>query len=104
MHPARAGLQRFNLSTWGPAQSLAGTAAGAGVWKQRCCRMGGSCTTRGAASNDIHIYNPGTGLDSTIYSASGLIDDIEAGPGGLIALAGQANQQDHRHQQLRRRG
>ena len=90
--PGQAGLQRFNLSTWGPAQSLAGTAAGPG-YGATLLQDGRIVYNAGSGSNDIHIYNPGTGLDSTIYSASGLIDDIEAGPGGLIALAGQANQQ-----------
>ncbi len=90
--PGQAGLQRFNLSTWGPAQTLAGTAAGPG-YGATLLQDGRIVYNAGSGSNDIHIYNPGTGLDSTIYSASGLIDDIEAGPGGLIALAGQANQQ-----------
>jgi hypothetical protein len=45
----------------------------------------------GPGSNEIHIYNPTLNNDTLVFNSPGLIDDIETSLTGLIALAGQTN-------------
>lgn len=89
--PGVAGLERFNPSNWSqPAQLLTGTVGGPG-YGATLLQDGRIAYNAGGGSNQIYLYNPSSGSNTLIYTHSGLIDDIEAGPGGLIALAGQSN-------------
>jgi len=89
--PGPAGLQRFDPGNWAaPAQNLAGTVAGSG-YGATLLQDGRIAYNATFGNNEIYLYNPTGGSNTLIYTSSGLIDDIEAGPGGLIALAGQVN-------------
>ena len=85
------GLQRFNPSNWAaPAQSLAGTVGGAG-YGITTLPDGRIAYCAGSVPSDVYIYDPSSGTNTWIYTASSLIDDIEAGPSGVIALAEQSS-------------
>lgn len=87
--PTNVGLQRFNPNNWAaPAQTLAGTVAGQG-YGITTLPDGRLAYVAGGGTNDVYLYNPAGGSNTLIYSAPGLIDDIEASSTGEIALAGQ---------------
>jgi hypothetical protein len=84
------GLQRFNPSNWAaPAQSLAGTVGGNG-WGITTLPDGRIAYSDGGGTSNIYIYDPVAATNTLIYTAPELVDDIEAGPTGAIALAGHA--------------
>ncbi|MCC7408539.1 MAG: PEP-CTERM sorting domain-containing protein [Phycisphaeraceae bacterium] len=83
------GLQRFDPSNWAaPAQTIGGTVAGTG-YGITTLPDGRIAYCAGPTPSDVYIYDPVGGTNTWIYSAAGLIDDIEASPTGEIALAGQ---------------
>jgi len=85
-----SGLQRFNPSNWAaPAQSLVGTAGGNG-WGITTLPDGRIAYSDGGGTSKIYIYDPVATTNTLIYTAPKLIDDIEAGPTGAIALAGHS--------------
>ncbi|MCC7145135.1 MAG: PEP-CTERM sorting domain-containing protein [Phycisphaeraceae bacterium] len=85
----QVGLQRFNPSNWAaPAQTLAGTVAGTG-YGITTLPDGRIAYCAGPTPSDVYVYDPVGATNTWIYSAAGLIDDIEASPTGEIALAGQ---------------
>jgi hypothetical protein len=85
------GLQRFNPSNWAaPAQSLPGTVGGQG-YGITTLPDGRIVYSDGSNNSNVYLYNPSSGNNTLIYTANYLIDDMEAGPGGVIALAGQSN-------------
>jgi WD40 repeat protein len=51
----------------------------------------GKLVYSGGADGKVYLYNPSNNSNQLIYSAPTLIDDMETGPGGEIALAGQGN-------------
>lgn len=82
------GLQRFDPNNWAaPAQSLAGTVGGNG-WGITTLTDGRIAYSDGSGTSNIYIYDPIATTNTLIYTASVLVDDIEAGPTGAIALAG----------------
>lgn len=91
------GLQRFdptNLAA--PAQTIAGTAGGAG-YGVTTMPDGRIAYSDGSGSSSVWIYTPNVnpnapGTNQLIYTMPGvLIDGMVAGPGGELALAGQSN-------------
>lgn len=83
-----SGLQRFNPNNWAaPAQSLAGTVGGNG-WGITTLPDGRIAYSDGGGTSNIYVYDPVGATNTLIYTAPELIDDIEAGPTGAIALAG----------------
>lgn len=85
-----SGLQRFDPNNWAaPAQSLAGTIGGNG-WGITTLPDGRIAYSDGGGTSNIYIYDPGAATNTLIYTASVLVDDIEAGPTGAIALAGHS--------------
>ncbi|HBO45564.1 MAG TPA: hypothetical protein DD670_16865 [Planctomycetaceae bacterium] len=89
--PTNVGLQRFNPNNWAaPAQTLAGTVGGQG-YGITTLPDGRLAYVAGWSTNNVYLYDPVNLTNTLIYTASGLIDDIEASSTGAIALAGQAN-------------
>ncbi len=84
------GLQRFSATLTGSATFVPGTVGGPG-YGITTLPDGRIAYVAGWGSDQVYIYNPSNGSNTHIYSASGLIDDIEASATGAIALAGQAN-------------
>ena len=84
--PTSAGLERFSATFTGSAQLVTGTAGGQG-YGITTLPDGRIAYVAGGGTNDVHIYNPSSSIDSLIYSAPSLIDDIEASATGAIALA-----------------
>ncbi len=85
------GLQRFDPNNWvAPAQTLAGTVAGRG-YGITTLPNGNIAYVTGSGTNEVYVYNPLSTVNTLIYTASGLIDDIEAYIMGPIALAGKGN-------------
>jgi hypothetical protein len=87
--PTQVGLQRVDPTTWGPAVTV--TPFGGPGYGVNALPNGNVVYDAGGGSTDIHIYNPTTTVDTLVYTAPGLIDDIETSTTGLIALAGQSN-------------
>jgi hypothetical protein len=89
--PTGSGLQRFDPNNWAaPAQSLAGTAGGAG-YGITTLSDGRIAYSDGSGASNVYVYDPSALTNTLIYSVAFLIDDMKSGPGGLIALAGQSN-------------
>ena len=84
--PTAAGLERFSATLTGSAQLLPGTVGGQG-YGVTTLPDGRIAYVAGGGTNDVHIYNPSSGLDALVYSAPSLIDDIEASATGALALA-----------------
>jgi hypothetical protein len=88
--PTTVGLQRVDPNNWAtPAATV--TSAGGPGYGVNSLPNGNIVYAANGSSTDIHIYNPGTNVDSLVYTSAGLIDDIETSLTGLIALAGQGN-------------
>ena len=88
--PTTAGLQRVDPNNWAtPAVTVTG--AGGPGYGVNSLPNGNIVYAAGGGSNDIRIYNPTSNLDSLVYTAPTLVDDIETSPTGIIALAGQGN-------------
>ncbi len=88
--PTSAGLQRVDPNNWAtPAVTV--TTFGSPGWSVNSLPNGNIVYAGNGTSTDIHIYNPSTNADSLVYTSPGLIDDIETSTTGLIALAGQGN-------------
>jgi len=86
-----SGLQRFNPSNWAaPAQSLAGTAGGAGYGITTLSDGRIAYSDGAGVSSNVYIYDPSSGSNTLIYSTSsssnGQIDGMQGGPGGVIAV------------------
>ncbi len=89
--PTGAGLERFNPNNWAaPAQLLPGTVGGQG-YGVTTLPDGRIAYADGSGASNVYVYDPILATNSLIYSASFLIDDIEASPTGEIALTGQSN-------------
>jgi len=87
-----SGLQRFDPNSWAsPATTLAGTTGGGGGYGITLLSNGKIAYVAGSGTNEVWVYDPSTNTNSAtpIYTAAGLIDDIEGGQSGVIALAGQ---------------
>jgi len=91
--PTQVGLQRVDSSNWAlPAVTVTTVAGpGYGVNSLPNGNVVYSAGFSGPQSNEIHIYNPSSNTDTLAYTSTGLIDDIETSLTGLIALAGQSN-------------
>jgi hypothetical protein len=88
--PTQVGLQRVDPNSWAtPAVTVTG--AGGPGYGVNALPNGNIVYGAGSSSTNIHIYNPNTNIDTTVYNAPALIDDIETSLTGLIALAGQGN-------------
>ena len=92
------GLQRFDPNNWAaPAQSLAGTVGGQG-YGINVIPDGRIVYSDGVFNSKVYLYDPVAATNTLIYdtatSAYGayLIDDIDTGPNGEIALAGWSSQ------------
>jgi hypothetical protein len=82
------GLQRFDPNNWAaPAQSLPGTAAGAG-FGITTLSDGRIAYSDGASPSNVYIYDPTSGSNSLIYTLPGFaqVDGMVGGPSGVIAL------------------
>lgn len=88
--PTSVGLQRVDPNNWA-APAVTVTPFGSPGWSVNSLPNGNIVYAAGGSSTNIHIYNPNTNLDSLVYTSPGLIDDIETSITGLIALAGQGN-------------
>jgi len=89
--PTSAGLQRVDPTNWAlPAVTVTGVSGpGYGVNTLPNGNVVYAAGNTFPTSNEIHIYNPVSSVDSLVFTAGGLIDDIETSLTGLIALAGQ---------------
>jgi len=85
-----SGLERFSPTTWGPAQSLAGTVGGQG-YGVTTLPDGRIAYSDGTNNSSVYVYDPVGGSNTLIYSANFLVDGMVSGPAGNIALAGQSN-------------
>ncbi|HSV13776.1 MAG TPA: hypothetical protein VLI90_05925, partial [Tepidisphaeraceae bacterium] len=86
-----AGLQRIDPSNWAaPAVTLPGSVGGQG-YGVNTLPNGKIVYSDGSNSSSVWVYDPVALTNTLIYSASFLVDDIETGPAGEIALAGQSN-------------
>ena len=88
--PTTAGLQRVDSNNWA-APAVTVTPSGGPGYGVNSLPNGNVVYAAGGGSTDIHLYNPTTNTDTLVYTAPGLIDDIETSLTGLIALAGQGN-------------
>jgi hypothetical protein len=88
--PTSAGLQRVDSNNWA-APAVTVTPSGGPGYGVNSLPNGNVVYAAGGGSTDIRLYNPTTNTDTLVYSAPGLIDDIETSLTGLIALAGQGN-------------
>jgi hypothetical protein len=88
--PTTAGLQRVDSNNWA-APAVTVTFSGGPGYGVNALPNGNVVYAAGGGSTDIRIYNPTTNTDSLVYTAPGLIDDIETSLTGLVALAGQGN-------------
>lgn len=85
-----SGVQRIDPNTWGPAVYMPNTVTTGGYSINTLPNGKIVYSDSGGASN-VYVYDPVTQINSLIYTAGFLVDDIETGPGGEIALAGQSN-------------
>ncbi len=91
-----SGLQRVNPNTWGPAVTLPNTVGGQG-YGINVLPNGKIVYSDGNGASKLYVYDTNTNVNTLIYSANYLIDDIETGPAsaahpnGVIAVAGQSN-------------
>jgi hypothetical protein len=85
-----SGVQRVNPSTWGPAFTMPNTVGGVG-YGINTLPNGKLVYSDGNGASNVYVYDPVSFTNTLIYSATFLVDDIETGPGGEIALAGQSN-------------
>ena len=91
------GLQRVDPTTWTvttPFANLPGipnTVGMGGGYGVTTLPDGKIVYVAGGGTNELYIYDPVALTNNLIYTATGLIDDIESSPTGEIALAGQAN-------------
>jgi hypothetical protein len=85
-----SGLQRFSPVTWTmPAPGILPNSQPAGFgWGITTLPDGRIAYSD---SSNVYLYNPSTFTNQLIYTASVQIDDMEAGPGGQIALAGHSS-------------
>jgi hypothetical protein len=85
------GLQRFDPNNWAAsATTMSGTVGGLG-YGISTLPNGNIVYVAGSGTNQVYIYNPLSATNTLIFTASALIDDIEASATGEIALAGQVN-------------
>ncbi len=85
------GVQRIDPSNWAaPAVNMPNTVPTAG-YSINTLPNGKIVYSDSASSSKVYVYDPVTQVNTMIYPASFLVDDIETGPGGEIALAGQSN-------------
>jgi hypothetical protein len=91
--PTQLGLQRVDSNNWAlPAVTVPSVGGpGYGVNTLPNGNVVYSAGFSGPGSNEIHIYNPTLNSDALVFNSPGLIDDIETSLTGLIALAGQTN-------------
>lgn len=83
------GLERFDPSNWAaPAVALSGTVGGSG-YGVTTLPDGRIAYVAGSGTNEVYLYDPFAGSNTLIFTATSLIDDIEASATGAIALAQQ---------------
>ncbi len=86
-----SGLQRVDPSNWAlPAVNMPNTVSTSG-YGINTLPNGEIVYTDSYGASNVYVYDPVSQVNSLIYTAPTLIDDIETGPGGEIALAGQGN-------------
>ena len=88
--PTQVGLQRVDPNNWATPAVTVTTFGGPG-YGVNSLPNGNVVYDAGPSSTDIHIYNPSSNTDTLAFTSPGLIDDIETSITGLIALAGQGN-------------
>jgi hypothetical protein len=86
-----AGIQRIDPTTWGPAVNMPNSIGNNGAYSINTLPNGKIVYSDNAAASNIYVYDPVTQVNTFLYGANTLVDDIETGPGGEIALAGQGN-------------
>lgn len=94
VNAAGSGLQRINPNNWSqPAVSLGGN--GGGGYSINALQNGKIVYSDTAFTSTVTIYDPTANSHTPIYTMpTGVnVDDIEAGPGNIIALAGQTGPQ-----------
>lgn len=85
------GLQRVDPNNWSaPAVNMPNTVPTQG-YSINALPNGKIVYSDSGSSSKVYLYDPATQVNSLIYNAPTLVDDIETGPGGEIALAGQGN-------------
>ncbi len=86
-----SGLQRVDPNNWGAAAvNMPGSVPTAG-YSINALPNGKIVYSDSASASTVYLYDPVAHTNTAIYSANFLVDDIETGPGGEIALAGQSN-------------
>lgn len=96
VNAAGSGLQRINPNNWAaPAVNLGGN--GGGGFSINALPNGKIVYSDTAFTSTVTIYDPTLNTHTPIYTMpSGVnVDDIETGPGNIIALAGQTGQTIH---------
>lgn len=85
-----SGVQRVDPNTWGPAVTMPGTITSQG-YGINTLPNGKIVYADGNYNSNVYVYDPVSSINTLIYAANFLVDDIETGPAGEIALAGQSN-------------
>ena len=89
--PTSSGLYRVDPNNWAAAAVQLVTTAGGMGYGVTTLTDGRIAYSDGYGNSTVYLYNPSNGSNLAIYSANFLIDDMEAGLGNIIALAGQSN-------------
>ncbi|MCY2928618.1 MAG: PEP-CTERM sorting domain-containing protein [Planctomycetota bacterium] len=85
------GLQRVDPNNWAlPAVNMPNTVTTPG-YGINTLPNGKIVYTDSSGNSNVYVYDPVSQVNTLIYTAPTLIDDMETGPGGEIALAGQGN-------------
>lgn len=89
------GLQRVDPSSWTVttpgANLLNSTVVAGGSYGITVMPDGRIAYVAGGGTDQVYLYDPVAQVNTLIYTAPTLIDDIQASPTGEIALAGQGN-------------
>ncbi|MCY2931219.1 MAG: PEP-CTERM sorting domain-containing protein [Planctomycetota bacterium] len=85
------GVQRVDPNNWAlPAVNMPNTVPTAG-YGINTLPNGKIVYTDSSGNSNVYVYDPVSQVNTLIYTAPTSIDDMETGPGGEIALAGQGN-------------
>ncbi|MDD1713454.1 MAG: hypothetical protein LUQ69_09850, partial [Methanoregulaceae archaeon] len=86
-----SGVMRVDPNNWAaPAVYMPNTVPTAG-YGINTLPNGKIVYTDSSGASNVYVYDPVSQVNTLIYTAPTLIDDMETGPGGEIALAGQGN-------------
>ena len=83
------GLQRIDPTTWTATTLVQLPFSVPGHYGITVLPDGRIVYVGGGGVNEIYVYDAVAMTNTLIYTAAGLIDDIQASPSGVIALAGQ---------------